>query len=442
MAGAAMASRSLYYPYIHIRDPNWLKTTLLLFSEVRRMTPIRGLQPGDSEAIKPFTQRHGGREPMLRSANLWSGRAVAAQVELARRLREDAKDLDFMNRFGQYATEAMRGTDDLGFQIHQAKLHESLREVLSYTGLAWDPQTRHPYDRAEYVELNERLGQAIMSTLAIACATGEGLDIVGDKRSGPLHDCLAKKRIEDVYDTWLKPANAISDPIRPDARELFEFVVTFACDTTNLDVENLANMGSNREPIHRLMEALADRAKKMDAMDPSEDRQQKFEDETRKILKDWKADRNNMDNFWKRFFGFGLVEKGGTFFEKIIGKAAEAMPTAGTGTLGAFAGLALHGPLLLAAGAGLGIGLITHGAKTYADVRKTERDSPYRYLTLMEEAGVVIRADLLDRSTEAKSEPKRSAEARPEQIGRIVARRKLKKLKAKRSGVVRPRKKK
>jgi hypothetical protein len=253
---------------------------------------------------------------------------------------------------------------------------------------------------------------------------------------------LAKKRIEGVYDAWLKPASAISDAIQPDARELFEFVVTFACDTTKLDAKNLAKMGSNREPLHRLMEALADRAKKMDAMDPGEDRQQELEDETRKILNDWKADRNNMSNFWKKFFGFGVVEKGGTFFEKVISKAAEAMPTAGTGTVGAFAGLALHGPLLLAAGAGLGIGLVTHGAKTYADVRKTERDSPYRYLTLMEEAGVVIRADLLDRSAEAKSEPKRSAEARPEQIGRTAARSKLKKLKAKKSGVVRPRKKK
>jgi hypothetical protein len=60
----------------------------------------------------------------------------------------------------------------------------------------------------------------------------------------------------------------------------------------------------------------------------------------------------------------------------------------------------------------------------------------------MEEAGVVIRADLLDRSAEAKSETKRNAEARPEQIGRTAARRKLKKLKAKKSGVVSPRKKK
>src|SRR5260370_19760177 len=160
-----------------------MKTTLLLFSQVRRMTPVPGLQADDNTAIEPFTQWHGGREPMLRSANLWSGRAVAAQVELARRLREDAKDLDFMNRFGPSATEIERGTDDLGFQIHQMKLHRSLKDALSHTGLAWDPVTREPYDRSkEYVEVNKRLGEAIMSTLAIACAPGEGLDIVGDKR--------------------------------------------------------------------------------------------------------------------------------------------------------------------------------------------------------------------------------------------------------------------
>jgi plasmid replication initiation protein len=120
-----MADRALYYPYIHIRDPEWLKGTLLLFSQVRRMIPFYGPQANDGP-ILPFTQPHGGREPMLTGADLWSERAEAAQVELARRLREDAQDSAFRNRFGQSAAETMRGTDEYGFQIHQEKLHENL----------------------------------------------------------------------------------------------------------------------------------------------------------------------------------------------------------------------------------------------------------------------------------------------------------------------------
>jgi hypothetical protein len=388
-----MADRALYYPYIHIQDPEWLKATLLLFSQVRRMTPGPGPQFDDGPAL-PFTQPYGGREPLLTGADLWSARAEAAQIELARRLREDAKDGDFRAQFSQLATKSLRGAADRGFLIYYAKLHGSLTAALSETGLGWKPRNPEPDDALwEYRELHPRVGQAVMATLAIACAIGEGLDIVGDQRSGELHECLTRKQPKDVYDTWLKPAGDIADPPQADARELFEFVVSIACDTTNLDIEALANMGENREPIRRLMRALAERSKDMAAMDPGKERTEQFRDETAKILKAWTDDRANLDNFWKRFFGLGLLDPGGKFLEKVIGKAAEATPGVADAATGALAGLALQGPLL-ASGAGIGIGLFTHAAKTYVDLRTKARESPYRYLTLMESAGVVIRTDL------------------------------------------------
>ena len=309
---------------------------------------------------------------MLTGANLWSERAETAQVELARRLLEDAEDWDFRNRYGRYAAEAIRGADGHGFQIHQAKLHESLKGVLRETMLAWEPGSPEPYDPwLEYVEVHPRIGEAVMATLAIACAMGEGLDIVGTS-AGQLHDCLTRKQPKDVYDAWLKPASNIADPPQADARELFEFVVTIACDTTRLDVEALAKSGANREPIRRLESSLAERAKDMAAMDPGKERTNSSRDETAKILETWADERINMDNYWKKFFGFGLMESGGKFLEKVIGKAVEATPAAATATTGALAGLALQGPFL-AAGAGLGIGLFTHAAKSYADLRRQDR---------------------------------------------------------------------
>lgn len=389
-----MANRSLYYPYIHLRDPDWLKATLLVFSQVYRMTPVPGRQPDDDEAIVPFTQWNGGREPMLTTANLNSTRAIAAQTDLATRLRKDGEDPAFLERFGRFTTEASRPPGELGFQIHQAKLHEKLKCALRDTELAWKPMSHEPYDLwEEYVELNEQIGQAVMASLAIACAEGQGLDIVGDARSGPLHDCLVKKRPEDVYDAWLKPKFDIGKPRKPNAQELFELLITLRCDPRKLDAEALANIGADREPINHLIDELARRAQLMDAMDPGPERTKQFEDEASKILRAWEADRKNMSNFWKRFFGFGLLETGGKTLEKMISKALETAPAAATATTGALAGLALQGPVL-AAGAGLGIGLFTHAAKTYIDMVKKDEDSPYRYLTLMEEGGVVIRADM------------------------------------------------
>jgi hypothetical protein len=391
-----MYDRALYYPYIHIQNADWLKATLLVFSQVRRMTPVPGRQPGDDDQIAPFTEYRAGREPLVTSANLWSARSEAAQIDLAERLCQDAQDPSFMKRFGKDATLAARKPNESGFQIHQAKLNDRLKDALRLNWLAWLPGNPEPYDPyCEYVELNPRVGQAVMTTLALACATGEGLDIVGDKRSGSLHECLTRRRAADIYDVWLRGETAFPEPLQASGQELLEYVIAFACDTRKIDVDMLVKMDSDREPIRRLLHELEKRAKDMAAMDPGEERGKKFRDETSDILKEWKRDRANTANFAKRFFGWGLLDPGAKFFDKVVDAAVKAAPAAGTGAgaTGALAGLALANPLV-AAGAGLAIGLFTHTAKTYGDIRAKERDSPYRYLTVMEKAGVIIRTDL------------------------------------------------
>src|SRR5262249_49759640 len=245
------------------------------------------------------------------------------------------------------------------------------------------------------VELHPHVGEAVMATLAIACALDEGLDIVGDRRSGPLHECLTKKQPKDVYDTWLKPATAdIPDPQKPHARELFEFVISVACDPSKLDAETLAKMGDNRKPIQRLVEELGKRAARMVAMDSGEQREEQFLDETNDILAAWHNDRTNMENYWREFFGFGLLSEAGDFLKKLIEDSAKATPNVGAGGAAALFGLSLHAAILTTVVAGVGIGLFTHAAKTDVDLIKRDRESPYRYLTLMEQAGVVIRTDV------------------------------------------------
>jgi hypothetical protein len=194
-----MTSNALYYPYIHIQDVDWLKATLLLFSQVRRMVPA-SFTPDDSPAIRLFTKGYKDNLPLLHSANLSNKRVVHAQEALASKLARDAQNSGFRNTYGYAAARETLAPDALGFQIHQRKLHDSLRTALKNSRLAWAPQNREPYDVSEYVELHPRVGEAVMSTLAIACALHEGLDIVGDKRSEQLHRCLIEKDDQAVYD--------------------------------------------------------------------------------------------------------------------------------------------------------------------------------------------------------------------------------------------------
>src|SRR5688572_18860957 len=57
-------TNALYYPYIHIRDVNWLKGTLPLFPRVRRMIPILGAMHNSKE-IQQFTQPPDNKRALL-----------------------------------------------------------------------------------------------------------------------------------------------------------------------------------------------------------------------------------------------------------------------------------------------------------------------------------------------------------------------------------------
>ena len=115
---------ALYYPYIHIRDEEWLKKTLLVVAGMARMIGA-GFTPDDSPLVKELsTQRHG-QKPLLRRANLADPDVMAGQGDLVKLIEEDiARDAKaFQARFGQAAAQSIRRAreDPYGFQMHLAK---------------------------------------------------------------------------------------------------------------------------------------------------------------------------------------------------------------------------------------------------------------------------------------------------------------------------------
>jgi hypothetical protein len=410
-----MNQKALYYPYIHIHDVSWLKATLLLFSELRRMLPM-DFMPSDSQEVRAFAETSDTHPALLTAANLWTSRAINAQEVLARRLMEDACDGTFRSTHDIYATRQLMKPNDPGFQIHQMKLAEPLKEALRCTGLAWVPYNPEPYFYAgEYVEMNPRIGEAVMSTLAVAAATGEGLDIVGDRRSGELHNCLLEKKAEEIYNAWLHPPALQPAPGQPGGEDLFEFLVGLPCDLSGVTPESLAAL--DREPLRKLITRLREIASNIPAMDAGPEREGYFNDAASKVLQEWRSDRSNLSNYWRTFFGQGKIDGSQKFVEKVADKLTSGTEKAAGGLVGAaasaggggIAGAAAGGgtaamagagaaamatAAVASAGVGLAIGVVFHAVRSYSRMRENEENSPYRFLTLMEEAGVVFRSDL------------------------------------------------
>jgi hypothetical protein len=404
---------ALYYPYIHIKEVDWLRANLLIFPCVKRMIP-RNFIPSDNPAVQELATRKGHKDALLQRANLYSRRVEEAQSNLANKLQRDANNPSFVQNYGfEAARRLVEETPEpdeeeiYGFQIHAEKLSYDLKHALAGNQLAWKPDYPEPYDMSSvYVEVHPRVGQAVMSTLAIASALGDGLDIVGDERSGELHRCLLEKKMDDVYDSWLGLEHDMAPPAEASGEELLEFILGISGDLSKLSGDALRELADEREPIDALIAALREEAANIPAMDPGEKRDDAFKQAASKIMKKWEGDRNNLYNFGHAFFGKETTDLTTKFASTVADKtltglgtgvlaAGGAKATLGAGIAASAANVGWIGTLaaggVIGAGAGLIIGVIAHGGITYHKQAQRAKNSPYRFLTTLEDAGVFWR---------------------------------------------------
>jgi hypothetical protein len=151
----------------------------------------------------------------------------------------------------------------------------------------------------------------------------------------------------------------------------------------------------------KLIEQLRVMASRIPATDAGRERKTYFQDVISKVLDEWRKDRSNMSAYWRRFFGEGITDTSQKFVEKVGEKltsgaeaAAGGAGAAATAAVGGSGAAAMATAAVAGAGVGLAIGIVFHGVETYFRMRRAEQDSPYRYLTMMEQAGVVFRSDL------------------------------------------------
>jgi hypothetical protein len=380
---------AIYYPYTRIENVDWLRANLILFPHVERMLPT-GYHPQDPAGVSDFASSFKGEQPLLRPAKLYAPRPVRAQQELAKRLKTDAQDPTFLERFGETAARALRADNQPGFQIHQEKLEPTLQEALRARGLGWEPKIP---DGMFFTEVHPAVGNAVMATIAIACAEASGLHVVGDERSGELQSCLLQRKLEDVYDTWLGREALMAPPRPPTDVELFDFILGVQANISLLSPEKLREINKDRQAINNLLVALRRHADGIAAMDPGDERNEALKETANDVLQAWKGDRMNAGPFFKKLIG---AETGQTFAE-FGTKIVEVVTTGGLGAVAAKEGLlgAPGGAPVFVAGAGLVFGLAVRATTTFGALRQREEHSPYKVLTTLERAGVVFRTPMI-----------------------------------------------
>jgi hypothetical protein len=220
-----------------------------------------------------------------------------------------------------------------------------------------------------------------MATLAFACAGGEGLKLVTEFPSiyGRTIRLPKDKILEGCLTT--SPATASSE-----TSDVAEFIVYQRCNPTKLEPERLQALNREWEPIARFREAVEEMASAIPPGIRNERVMKSYlNDAANRVFKQWTHDQRNLSSYVREIFDEGILSEP----SKALVKVAEKFFG---GPERAFASGGIAGTMLahdaIGAAAGCAVGLVFHAAGSYWRASRKEKDSPFHYLTMLQDEGV------------------------------------------------------
>jgi hypothetical protein len=252
--------------------------------------------------------------------------------------------------------------------------------------LAWKPKPRYS-DGPEYLEMNPRLGEAIMATLAVACAENEGLQVVTEFPK--IHGHLIGIPRDGVLRAWLEEPKSSG---RTSGQQVAEFLVFRRCNVAALTAEKIAALKSEHDALADFRGKLEEIASTLPATIHSEAiLEDRLNGLVNEVFRKWQSDQANLSTYARRLFGEGTLAEPAKLAQKLVesavGGAAGAAGTAGAG------GAHLGGlTLATAAGAAAGfvVAVIFRFVGVWGETKKAAKESPFRYLTTLENQGVTF----------------------------------------------------
>jgi hypothetical protein len=367
----AQDRNALYYPYIHIRDVNWLKATLLCFSQVRRIVPP-DFHLNDLDEIRPFREIRGARgEPLLveEFTDMQGGDSPVyrAQQRLLRTLNEHEEFVQ--RRYSRQAAIREFPEDPNAFQMHTGKMLRELADYLTSKKLAWLPKTiPNTWVDSRWLALHPDLGEAVLSVVAIAIARAKGLDIVTN--SGRVHHAIAALDEDEVLDQLLQRGEGRQQATAAELTdELAEILLTTRFDVSQLTVQQIAELIKDGKDLRAFKSALVPIAQSLPDIADPEERERRLREKAQEVMEEWGKYRKSLPRF---------------AIDALVDATELKMPDIATALLAGATGVAL------VSGWGLAIGLLTWKAVgVYRKFKERESD-PLRFLSSVQRAGATL----------------------------------------------------
>lgn len=350
----ALERPALYYPYIHVRDENWLKATLLCVPLVKRIVPV-SYAPEDTPEILKFTRISGPNGPLLQAVPSDSPGSYESQERLLAKLRDHKAEIIQKFSHGNASSR-----DE--YWIHYAKFSDRLVEFLEENRLAWSSEHPNAFGHREWYALHPVLGSALMTTLGLSIANEQHFDIVTP--NAEVHDALLATEEDQVFETLMSdklPKNRRA--VWQASRDLGQMVITLSgVNFRALQPEDIPEIQKSKH-FRKFQRLLRNRTLAMDNEDKPELYKEKLRLQAEEIVDAWNDTRRDLKTTLRDVF----VEQGVLFSGEALRVLAQR-----------------SGVTELLIAAGVSVGLFLMKGLTLAQLR--ERASAFRYLTEIHKA--------------------------------------------------------
>lgn len=372
--------RALYYPYIHPRNANWVKGTLLAFGQLHRIVPD-GYPLNDLPEVAWVSKEMAANgEPLIVDVSPDMQDIEDAQ----RRLHQALQRVDptrLRTEYGWDATVAQFEKPD-AYEIYADKVNGPLHAMMQQHGLAWVSR-----QSTDWIGMHPLMGDTIMSVSAIAAARRRGLDVVTE--SGAVHTALATLDEHDALGRVMAPF--APPPVAPAASsaqvvdELGHVIMTVMLDLDQLSMKSVAELVRNGDDLIEFRKAIAAMAATVpNDADPAV-RHEMLRERADEIVTAWKGARGRTSKILLGALKDTGEAKATSLAESMASDLAKA---AVTGTVGAAAGG--FGAGIVGAAAGFAVGFFTSVVPKL--LRPKDKSDPLRYLSRIEKAGGVVLA--------------------------------------------------
>jgi hypothetical protein len=288
---------ALYYPYIHIRDENWLKGTILAFQKVRRIVPNR-FTVKDQAITAAYAALEGPAGPLLDSLVVDAPEIRSSQQWLRGKILERIDELTSRYTEDRLTPELQSGPH--AFEMHTGKfLDYQLLDLLLSRHLAWHSRETGEPNSHDWVTMHPKMGAAMMSVLALAAARIKGLSVVTP--SAEAHQQLLANQEEEVFEKLLEiplPAGK-GTPKDVTVEELSHVVITMGFDLTRLTAEQICELLKEGKDLRSFRAAVANFASRIPPGIDSSEKQKRLRQEAQAVLDEWNGYTNGLPSFAK-----------------------------------------------------------------------------------------------------------------------------------------------